>query len=372
MRMHDFDAVLISGASGVLGSFAVRELLREFSCPIYCLLRSPMSFTKLTNSLGKMAISRIRPLFADLTSCAEMEALAGSLNSKRLLGIHCAADVSWTRSEVLLRPVNEAGTRRFAELLLAASQQVPTLCFLSTAYVEAGQQPRNAYELTKGAAEAMLTKEYGARLALYILKCSLVVGSSEDGWIGRFNGLYPLVRIVAHADVPCLIAEPGYCLDTVPIDFVWREICAGAALARPSAPIYATAAAGNSAISLIELAHGIQRETNMVRRANGLSSLPEISIIPERKFKFLMTAAKTWGLESRFAKVEQISQLMSGYLLHAATARRIEPTSLTGQPPDPRNYLAGCIRYWLEQNIGSVLRDRSPEWIGGKLGAADL
>ena len=61
---------------------------------------------------------------------------------------------------------------------------------LATAYCDEQFEPRNAYESTKLAAEQILAAEFGDRLNTAVIRCSLIVGAREDGWIARFNGLY--------------------------------------------------------------------------------------------------------------------------------------------------------------------------------------
>lgn len=368
--MPDTTPVLLSGASGAIGSFIVKRLAEAGDREIICLLRQPASLIRLRGIVGDAIASRLTVAYADLTDEAETRTAATAIGPREeLLAIHCAGEISWTKSERLVDPINVLGARNFARLTADLSRQRPRLVFLSTAYCAPRIAPRNAYEASKQRAENLLEAEFADHMDLAIIKCSLVVGARSDGWIGSFNGLYPLVRLVAQAEVPCLIADRDYRLDTIPVDVVHDQIFAAAdSLARhrpvPRQPsLRLVLASGADAISVSEFVQLTSARTNRLRAAAGLGPLPEISIVSDRQYRFLMRASKTWDLEQQFTKVEQISGIMSGYITHGGTGREIDPR-MSSPPPLPSTYLPAAIDHWLDVHRARVLRDRAPEWLG--------
>ncbi|WP_162246432.1 MULTISPECIES: SDR family oxidoreductase [unclassified Mesorhizobium] len=364
--MLDYDAIILSGASGAVGSFLVRELTEHWPQKLICILREPSSMDRLRKAVGDDMAARVIPVYADLTKDEDAAAAQAAVGAHhRCLAIHCAGDVSWTKSQRLVGPINIDGTRRFAQLAVEASRNRPAIIFLSTAFCSDDAEPRNAYEATKLQAERMLLDDFSARAYLATIRCSLVVGSQSDGWIARFNGLYPMMSLIAMAEVPCLIAERTYTVDTVPIDIVWREIELAARQLSDADPVLRLiVASGNNAIRLAKFAEITSARVNDTRAAAGLGALPQISIISERQFRFLMKASKSWDMEQQFSKVEQISDIMAGYIAHGGSGRDIEPRLLGNAMPIPESYMPSVVDYWIGRNRSRALVDRVPEWLG--------
>lgn len=369
--MVEFDRVILTGATGAVGAYFARRLVHELKVPTVCILRNPGALERLTRAVGPEVAGRVTPVFADLTREDEVVAAAGGLGrSERLLAVHCAGEVSWTKSERLAAPINIGGTRNVARLAVAASRQPPRLVFLSTAFCSDDHPPRNPYEVTKLAAERLLAAEFATQASVSVLRCSLVVGATSDGWISRFNGLYPLIRILALAEVPCLIADPDYRVDCVPVDFIWDQVVrAAVAPGRAGEVRRLVAAAADRALPLPTLARMVLSRVDGLRRRNRLTPLPEISILTERQFRFLMRSSRSWNLVQRFAKVEEISELMSGYISHGGSGRQIDADTLGGPPPDPADYMDRVLDYWILCNESRVLAAREPDWLMAGEGA---
>lgn len=361
----DYDCIILSGASGAVGSFVLKQIVKICDARVFCILRSQIALDRLVGALGTEVTDRVIPVFADLVQAEDMEKLTLSIGTfRRCLVIHCAGDVSWTKSHRLLAPINTDGTRHLAAAATRLSREKPSFVFLSTAYCDEQFEPRNAYESTKLAAEQILAAEFGDRLNTAVIRCSLIVGAREDGWIARFNGLYPLVRIIALAEVPCLIADSAYEVDTTPVDVVWKEILFASSHLSESNPfLRGICASGDASSSLLQLVELTSRLTNAQRVANGLPENPQISIVSERQFKFLIAASRSWGMEQRFSKVEEISGIMAGYIEHGSSGRRIAPRPLDNEVPAPETYLPAVVNYWLKQNKDRILSKRSPRWL---------
>lgn len=358
-----YDAIVLTGATGAVGSYIATHSQHIEALPTFCIVRRPESFEKLRRMSGKAA-GRLVPIVADIAQAGDMERAAEDIGTHRCVAaIHCAGDVSWTKSERLLRPVNFGGSLHVASLLTTVSRERPAMVFLSTAFAQDGQAARNPYEITKLEAEHALRDQYGDRIDLTVLRCSLVVGASIDGAISRFNGLYPLVRIIALAEVPCVIADSNYRVDTIDLDFVRRQVD----LALDSAPSgrgrrLLIAAAGSEAVNIRDLVSLVIERTDAYRAMQNLAPLPEISVIARRQYRFLMKASKSWGMEERFARVEQISNMMQGYVVHGESGHAIKPVVLGEAPPPPSSYLPNVIDFWLAANDERIRQDRQADW----------
>lgn len=367
--MSEFDRIVLSGASGAIGAVIARDLMRHYpAAQVICVLRNEQSLQRLTQILGPAQSARIVPIFADLASEISLERLTSPLGrARRCLAVHCAADVSWTKADRIMAPINVHGTARFAEIAMSMSREPPALVFLSTAFIAEDGPFRNVYEETKFKAERLLVERYGSRMHIAVVRCSLVVGSSADGAISRFNGLYPLIRLVALAEVPCLIADANYRLDTVPVDYVSREVMQCAELMATGREfIKVVAATGDhDALLLSELVERVLVNTREHRSKIGLGPPPPISVISNRQFQFLLKAAASWDMRDRFNQVERISAVMAGYVTHGETGRAITPVWLGSPAPPPHAYMDRIIRYWLDQHSDRVNSDRARLWQTG-------
>jgi thioester reductase-like protein len=356
-----YDQVILTGATGALGSHLLSELLLAYP-KVVCLANSQRSVERLAAQASGLR-GRLKIVQWDLRDSDRIDAVAATIGKvSRLLVIHCAAEVSWTKPDRMVLPLNLDGTRHVAELAQKICLTTPTLVFLSTAYCEEGFVCRNAYERSKLAAERLLLTEFAAHMRVAIIKCSLIVGNSYDGRITQFNGVYPLVRVVASAEIPCLIADSDYELDLVATDIVSKEIAAAVNQLEHQRVVRLTVAAGPNSLKLSSFVAAVSARTNHLLEQHGLLPLHPFSVLTERQFRFLMKASGSWDLAERFNKVEQISEIMQGYIVHGRTGRAIKPELLCDDHPSIDNYVDVVIDYWLEQNHRHVLRTSPPSW----------
>jgi thioester reductase-like protein len=213
--------VLLTGATGVLGSYLLQELLAR-GHRVLCLVRAP------SPSAARQRLSvTARCACGDIESRLEQGQLAilrGDLHRPRLglddrtvaglVGrirsvIHAAGSVVFTaqRDGEPLR-TNVDGTREV--LTLAANWECRDWHVVSTAYVcgqtehaveQFADEPpdfRNDYEQSKWTAEVesrRAARDVGAALTVY--RPGVIVGHSETGATARFTGIYYLFRAVA-------------------------------------------------------------------------------------------------------------------------------------------------------------------------------
>jgi thioester reductase-like protein len=231
--------VLLTGATGFLGQELLARLLERDDRHVHALVRAPDD---------EAAAERL-PHHERLTAVAGdierpdlglSEQRAAALAEQVTTVVHCAASVSFSLGLEESRAVNVAGSRRMVELAERCASRGDGLrrfTYVSTAYVagthrgefdedslDVGQDFRNAYERSKFEAER-LVRHRAEGLPLQVLRPSIVVGDSRDGWTSSFNVLYGPLRAFARGAIPALPARRRSPVDVVPVDYVADSAC---------------------------------------------------------------------------------------------------------------------------------------------------
>jgi nucleoside-diphosphate-sugar epimerase len=361
--MTAYDAVVLTGASGAIGRRVLEELQRLPLRQIFAVFSRRASLERFV-AKSKLA-SNVTPLVADLRSDAALPVLRQALETCGPTAfVHAAADVSWTRSMSAISDLNVGGARRIAALAAEHGAGRNSLIMFSTAYAH---RPTgvflNAYEESKALAEKVVLDTFKGRVQIGVVRPSLVVGASMTGEIGRYNGLYPLVRVIAFGDLPCIVGDPEYAVDLIPVDWVANEVSALLErLEDAPDPIFVTLAAGDDSISLRDLVGLIRLRVERKFADWGAPVPPAVGVIRRRQFDFLLRAAPTWDLEQRFEQVSRISDLMSGYLGHTHEAARLTCENVSTSRPRRADYLPQSIDFWLSDNRDRLMKPRSPSW----------
>jgi thioester reductase-like protein len=223
-------AVLLTGATGFVGTELLRRLLEDGDRPVHALVRAPDDRAAAERL---PAHSRLNVLAGDI----ERPGLGLSKSARARLTdevtkvVHCAASVSFDLPLEASRSVNVGGTRNLLEL----AERCPGLeriTYISTAYVageppglfredqlDVGQHFRNPYERSKFEAERML-RERAAHLPLQVLRPSIIVGDSRTGRTSSFNVLYGPLKALAGGRIPAIPARRSSPVDIVPVDYV--------------------------------------------------------------------------------------------------------------------------------------------------------
>jgi nucleoside-diphosphate-sugar epimerase len=261
--MNGTPDILLTGATGLLGRYLLRDLLA-----------SGHRVTVLVRDSGKAAAERIAELLAFWEESggrglAQPAVVVGDLalpglglgpaERRRLATpgrtvVHAAACVS-SQPTVDGEPweTNFHGTRRLLEL--CRSLGLAEFHHVSTAFIcgerrgvvrenelDCGHSPGNAYEHSKFAAEQLVRRFHGVRATIY--RPSVVVGDSRTGYTSTYHHLYRFLELAVRLSAPAAESfGPGKeapprrvsvrlpltgdeTLNLVPVDWVSRAVVA--------------------------------------------------------------------------------------------------------------------------------------------------
>ncbi|KAF2255797.1 tyrocidine synthetase 1 [Trematosphaeria pertusa] len=252
--LKDAETVLLTGVTGFLGAFLLRDLLDSTSAKIICLVR----FNDASQDDRPAGIARIRRNLLDFGLWSDLimervEILPGNLSRKRfglspdafaeLAGrvqviVHAAATVNLVYPYAALRLPNVIGTK---EILRLACRGGATVQYVSTNGVlppTSGRQgwPEDAmldvddvpekladgYGQTKWVAEQLVLEAGRRGLPVKVHRAGTISGHSETGASNAWDLLTALivesVRIGYHPDVI------GWRAEMTPVDFVSKAM----------------------------------------------------------------------------------------------------------------------------------------------------
>ena len=236
-------AVLLTGATGFVGSEVLARYLANTDRRVYALVRggdSGEATQRLRDAIAPLGVEL--PDDRAIAVPADLERPELGLDARRREQIacevtdvvHAAASVSFSLPLEQSRQINVEGTRRVLDFAHLSRQRggLRRLAYVSTAYVagahhgvfteddlEVGQTFRNPYERSKFEAERLVRRER-RHLPTQIFRPSIVVGEAATGWTQAFNVLYVPLRAFVEGKLPVLPARPTSPVDIVPVDYV--------------------------------------------------------------------------------------------------------------------------------------------------------
>ncbi|GIJ48005.1 hypothetical protein Val02_48910 [Virgisporangium aliadipatigenens] len=238
--------ILLTGASGFLGSHLLRRLLTTTDAEIVCLVRAAddaaarrrLSAAQEFYRLGDLPAGRVTPLVGDLgrpllgLSGSAFDRCADSVD----LVLHCGAYVNFTYPYSQLAPVTVGGARELVRL--AAPRGVP-IHAVSTLAVLAGfgaagvrevsedtplahpEQLYMGYTEAKWVAEAVLRRAADAGLPVAVHRPYEVAGDLTHGAWNLENATCALFRLIVDTGLSPAVDMP---LDLVPVDVLAAQI----------------------------------------------------------------------------------------------------------------------------------------------------
>jgi nucleoside-diphosphate-sugar epimerase len=131
--------------------------------------------------------------------------------------VHAAADVRLATPYPSLYRVNVGAVSDLVRTLESLDRP-PRLIHVSSAFAAPGVGGHdNGYERSKYESEAVV---FNGTVDSCVLRPSLIMGSSTDGAIGRFSGIYIFLRMLRLGLVPAIPGFGGVLVDVVPVDAV--------------------------------------------------------------------------------------------------------------------------------------------------------
>jgi thioester reductase-like protein len=223
--------ILLTGATGFLGSALLEELLDTSNATIVCLVR-PTS-----PPIRRPATRRIRAITGDLShprlglSQSRYDELTREVDAV----CHAAAAVNWVFSYAGLRAVNVLGTLELLRFACRAGAAFHFVSSLSACYCTSG--PRTVdedfdalpelrgfhlgYAQTKVVGEALAREARGRGLRVRIYRPALISGHSLTGAFNREDVLSALIRGCVHMEIA---PDLDWKLDCEPVDVVAKAV----------------------------------------------------------------------------------------------------------------------------------------------------
>jgi thioester reductase-like protein/FkbH-like protein len=236
--------IVLTGATGFLGSYLLAELVARTDAEVTCFVRAPdeasalerLSASARTYGLPSIDVQRIHATPADLTcerfdlSGETYDALAADTDAI----VHCGACVNFVYDYYSLKPVNVDGTRRILEFATTtrtkAIHHISTLGMLMSAERPAGgrvleREPPaferglpNGYEQSKWVADSLMHRAADRGLPIAVYRPGMLVGDMQTGTFAKPNE-FASCMIKGCIQLGCA-PDADTVVELVPIDYV--------------------------------------------------------------------------------------------------------------------------------------------------------
>ncbi|MCL5257570.1 MAG: AMP-binding protein [Chloroflexi bacterium] len=237
--------VLLTGATGFLGTEVARRVLANDDCNLVVLVRAadvPEAERRLSRAWWKRPEmmesigGRVRVVCGDVAEpkLGLDDSTYSDLAHTITHIIHCAAELRLDGPLDELRRVNVGGTANVLELARAAhgDHGLSRFAHVSTAYVagrRTGEVPEEAlsaewgfkssYEASKYEGES-LVQAAKAEMPVSVFRPGMVVGDSQTGEIKTFNTIYYPLRLYLTGHLRILPCSSSNRVNIVPVDYV--------------------------------------------------------------------------------------------------------------------------------------------------------
>ncbi len=237
--------IFITGATGLLGTEVVHQLLSTTDCSILVLTRAA-SMTDAANRLQALwweddilsdaILKRVFPVVGDIThEGLSMDAKQyANLIDETTHVIHCAAETGIQKSKDELWRLNVDGTRHVVQIAEKMAQ-LKRFTYISTAYVAGTQRGQimedaplpnhfySLYEQSKAEAERVVR---ATSLPLTICRPGMIVGNCRTGRTRNFNTVYYVLKQMLSGKLRYLPVSSKQTVNVVPVDYVAQQVVA--------------------------------------------------------------------------------------------------------------------------------------------------
>ncbi len=240
------NGILVTGATGLLGTEVIRALIADDGGPVFALVRGKSeaealhrlkSFwweePDLTRALG----GRVRVVCGDITrddlglSAEEADALAARVG----IVIHTAAETGVQNARKVLRQINVKGTKNVALFARRAAKNggFERFVHISTAYVAGVRDGRiletdpltgeysTYYEESKADSETMVIR---SGLPCTICRPGMIIGNTVNGRTRYFNTIYYVMKLMMQGRLPVIPVAADKKLNVIPADYVAQAV----------------------------------------------------------------------------------------------------------------------------------------------------
>ena len=247
----DRRSMLITGGTGILGSWVLAEALKRGFTPVVLMrdatveaarerLRAVLALPGYEDRLDDVTIVLGDTCNPDL---GVTDAQRAVFRDELAMVIHCAASISFNpKKDFELQSANVDGLKHM--MALVSGTDIP-LYHVSTAYVAGMHNGRvmedelldtpckNTYERTKREAERLFRDALAeGSVKGAIFRPSIIVGAEQDGLISQFHNFYSILRLVdviEHGQLPAgeglrLQGNPTSTLNLTPVDWVAKAL----------------------------------------------------------------------------------------------------------------------------------------------------
>lgn len=304
------DLVLVTGATGVVGTSLIEEL-REEGERVACLVHS----TPLEDETGTIECLKgnlTEPdLGLDRSVCRELARRVSAV-------VHCAAVVEFNADHKVIHGLNVRGTELLLEF--AARADAP-LFYTSSAFIARAEMLEGEeVGVAGGLSEYLHSKELaedlvrGSGVPYAIIRPPLLFSDTRTGRITREQAFHKVLRGISTGTLPFLPWAPQARVDYIPQDLFAKAITSLMRHGSPDGSEY-WATAGPNAITTEDLVHtcvdtmarhGVEVtpvpmfDVEMVTRLIAPAFLGEFDEDEQRRFQALIALAMVFGTHEPF------------------------------------------------------------------------
>lgn len=241
-------SVLITGATGFLGSELLKLLLQERNIDVYMLIRGDT----LEEAKGRLAflLKRIFSTGIDkyLKKCrilnSDIESFGQHKDPSQVYKVsdsiseifHCAAITGFDISLKSARDINVCGTKNILNFAKQC-KKLQKFNYISTTFIAGNfrgvfsegdfnlnQKFNNYYEQSKYEAEELVRMEINDRYKTLIFRPGILIGNYSTGQTTNFKMFYEPLRIFSREIMKSVPADPGTIHNLTPADIAAKAI----------------------------------------------------------------------------------------------------------------------------------------------------